>query len=328
MKNGKLPPEFLKELLSDTELGKDVIEGPKIGLDAAKIRTSGKNLIIGGDPITFRCEQCGKLCVYINANDITVSGGLPKFFMTAILLPTGTDEITAKKIFRDIKSACRELNISLIGGHTEITDCVTRPVVSGTMFGEEIYKLNPSETPQGADIILINRPAIEGCGIICQEGIDFLVKHGISEEECRNTAKKLNDKGICIFNAGQELFNFKNIYYMHDPTEGGISSALWEMSYAINRSIEINEIEFMEETEKYCNIFGLDKWGLISSGSLLAVAENGNAIAEYMTEKNYYAKVIGKVTDGSPNVIYKNRPLKTFQRDEIVRFYEKLSEDS
>ena len=147
METGKLPAKLLKELIDNTPTNESVITGPKIGLDAAKIKTKSKNLLIGSDPITFKTDNIGQFSVYINANDIAVSGAMPKFFMATILFPPNIEESDVKPIFNQVKDTCEELGIALIGGHTEITDCVSRPVISGTMIGEEVYNIEP-EKPQ------------------------------------------------------------------------------------------------------------------------------------------------------------------------------------
>ena len=327
MKNGKLPSQVLEKLISDIKTDSDVIQGPKIGMDGAKIRTKGKNFIIGGDPITFTCENMGEYCVYINANDIAVSGGIPKFLMSTILLPTDTEEEEAEKIFIQVKTACEKLSISLIGGHTEITDSVTRPIICGTMLGEEIYNFQPDKTPTGADVILINKPAIEGTSIIAFSGKEQLIKANIPITDIKKSENLSETFGICVLPIAKKLFSFDNIYYMHDPTEGGIASALWELSSAIGKGITVDNIEFMEETKTFCKVFGLDPMGLIASGSLLAVAEKGREITEYLKKDGYYAEVIGRVTGQEPKVYSKNEIMKTFQRDEIARFFEKLGEN-
>lgn len=326
MKNGKLPSSLLEKLLENTQTASDVIQGPAIGYDAAKVKTFGKNFIIGGDPITFRCENMGKYCVYVNANDITVSGGIPKYFMATILLPTDTEEKEAEILFEQVKSACKELNISLIGGHTEITDCVNRPVISGTMIGEEVYNFQPRNAPINSQILLINKPAIEGTSIIAYWGQEYLKASGISQDRINFALNLINTQGICVMPAGEELFKFDSVYYMHDPTEGGIASALWELSKAIGKGISVNNIEFMDETVEFCQTFGVDPFGLIASGSLLAVLEKGDYAAEKLNAMGYWAKVIGNVTGGMPNVLYKGQPMKTFQRDEIAVFFEKSEE--
>ncbi|MBQ7257359.1 MAG: hypothetical protein IJS60_06655 [Abditibacteriota bacterium] len=328
MKTGKLPPKLLAELINNLPTNEDVICGSKIGFDAAKIKTSNKNLIIGSDPITFNTDNIGKFCIYINANDIAVSGAVPKFFMATILFPPSINEKEVKTIFNQLKDTCKELGIALIGGHTEITDCVTRPVISGTMFGEEIYTIDPEKTEIGCDIVLINKPAIEGTYLLAYNAKEKLLSAGIKKTKIDYALGLLEAQGICVLptvkTVLENITEDNTIYYMHDPTEGGVASALLEVSYAINKSIDIDNIEFMEETEEFCKVFGLNPLGLISSGSLLVVTKDGNAIKKSLEKQDIYSQVIGKVSNKKPSVKYKGKKTVNFSRDEIARFFESL----
>ena len=326
METGKLPKHLLKELLINTPTNENVIVGPQIGLDAAKIKTKNVNLIIGSDPITFKTDCIGEFCVYINANDIAVSGAIPKYFMATILLPPNINKDIACNIFNQVKDTCAKLNIALIGGHTEITDCVKRPVVSGTMIGEEIYNLIPTKAYEGCDVILINKPAIEGTYLLALNGRDKLLSSGIKKEKIEFALNLLKTQGICVLNAVNAVLNNitnnNKIYYMHDPTEGGIASALEEISSVIGKGITIDKIEFMDETEEFCKIFDLNPLGLICSGSLILVADNGSLITSSLKEKGVYSQIIGKVNSNTPHVKYKNLKCPSFTRDEIARFFE------
>lgn len=323
---GKLPAYLLKEFIKNSPSNEYVIRGPEIGFDAAKINTNNKNLIIASDPITFQTENIGRYSVYINANDIAVSGAIPKFFMCTLLLPPNIDIKEVKFIFNEVKKACNELDIALIGGHTEYTDSVNRPVISGTMFGFEEYILKPERTIDNAEIVLINKPCIEGTSILAHSGEKVLLNNHISIDMVNKAKNLLNTQGICVLSVFKEILELIKkdtsieIYYMHDPTEGGMAGALDELSSAIDKGINIDNIKFMEETIEFCKVFNLDPMGLISSGSLLLVTNNANKICSYLS--NYYTKIIGTVNNSIKGVQYKNNKTYNFKRDEIARFFE------
>lgn len=136
---GKLPMEVLARQLNRNRIfDKRVVVGPAIGEDAAVIDTGGpRYLIAKTDPITFTIDRIGWYAVHINANDIAAMGGQPKWFLATLLLPEGeTGERDVEKIFDQIMETCQSLGISLIGGHTEITYDLHRPIVVGQMLGE------------------------------------------------------------------------------------------------------------------------------------------------------------------------------------------------
>jgi len=325
METGKLPSKLLNKLLEDNILDENVIIGPQIGMDAAVIKTNNTPLVIGADPITFNTDIIGEYCVFVNANDIAVMGGIPKYFIATILLPPKTSEHKAINIFKQVKSACNKLNICLIGGHTEITDSVLRPIISGCMIGEQTHHLNPKNTKDDDDIILVNKPAIEGTAILAFNAKEKLLNAKISKEKVNFALNLLDTHGICVLDPARIALNSGDIYYMHDPTEGGIASALQELSFACGKTIIIDSIPFMEECTEFCKVLNLNEMGLISSGSLILIANKDNTknIIDNLNSNGYFAEVIGKAYGDTPKVKYKDgKKFPTFSRDEIARFFE------
>ena len=136
---GKIPVALLRRLLashtSHQKVGlqaRRVVVGPGIGLDAAAIDMGTHYLIAKTDPITFTAEDSGAYALTINANDLATMGALPRWFLVTILMPTGiTTPTSVSRIFSQLGTACRKLGVDLCGGHTEITDAVSRPVIIG-----------------------------------------------------------------------------------------------------------------------------------------------------------------------------------------------------
>lgn len=56
--------------------------------------------------------------------------------MTTIILPDGTREIKLRRIMEEIETACLSLGIEIMGGHTEISDAVNRPIINVTGVGK------------------------------------------------------------------------------------------------------------------------------------------------------------------------------------------------
>ena len=69
-------------------------------------------------------------------------GATPKWFLATLLLPERkTNAKLATQIFRDIITSTQKLNITLCGGHTEISYKIDRPIVIGHMGEVEKDKL-------------------------------------------------------------------------------------------------------------------------------------------------------------------------------------------
>ena len=138
MQVGKLPPDLLHRLLSSAPpTDPRVLIGPGIGEDAAVISMADDRVLVAKtDPITFASDEIGWYSVHVNANDIAATGAEPRWFLATLLAPESTPESWIENAFRQISDACKEVGVSLIGGHTEITYDLNRPIVIGVMLGE------------------------------------------------------------------------------------------------------------------------------------------------------------------------------------------------
>ncbi|HXF37265.1 MAG TPA: AIR synthase related protein, partial [Actinomycetota bacterium] len=133
---GKLPPELLAAVLGDPAgWPEDVPLGPALGEDAAAILPPPGPLVVATDPITLTGEQLGRFAVLVNANDVAVTGARPRWFLAAVLLPPRTDPAEVRALFAALRESLEAVGAVLVGGHTEVTPVVARPVVVGQMLG-------------------------------------------------------------------------------------------------------------------------------------------------------------------------------------------------
>jgi len=274
---GKLPPEELMRWFSRLD-PKDprVILGPGIGLDCAVIDFGESLLVAKSDPITFTAMDIGWYAVQVNANDIVTTGARPKWFLVTLLLPEeGMNRTTIDTIFTQIQSACSELDISIIGGHTEITMGLDRPILSGTMLGE--VERDSLITPQGArpgDALLLTKGIpLEAASILAREFADDLNR--IEPEVLQRARDYLTHPGISVFKEALLAAKTGKVTAMHDPTEGGILSGLWELSDAASVGLEIQlpSIPILPEAQWICRALQVDPLSAIASGSLLLTVE-------------------------------------------------------
>src|SRR5438094_402855 len=170
---GKLPAALLATLLAqDVPTDPRVLIGPRVGEDAAVLDMGDRLLIAKSDPITFATDAIGHYAVTVNANDIAVMGGSPRWFLATLLLPeTRTTAALVQDIFTQVRQACHALGIALVGGHTEITVGLERPILSGHMLGEVTReRLVTSAGVQVGDAILLTKGfPVEGVSIMARE---------------------------------------------------------------------------------------------------------------------------------------------------------------
>ena len=330
---GKLPAEHLARLLAKyTRHDPRLVVGARMGEDAAVIDMGDRYLVAKTDPITFATEEIGWYVVNINANDVACAGAQPRWFLATLLLPEGkTDVQLVDAIFDQMAGACHQLDVTLVGGHTEITYGLDRPVVVGQMLGEVAPDrcVTTAGVRVGDDIILTKGVAVEGTAIIAREKADDL-KDAFPSEYVLRCQGFLHDPGISVVHDAQVAQQAGMVHAMHDPTEGGLATGLWEMALAAGLGLEINQnaIPILPETAALCTRFGLDPLGLIASGSLLIACPPTETVAilDALQAAGILAARVGRAVEKSQGCALVEakgrRPLPTFARDEIARLFE------
>ena len=329
MQIGKLPADTLNRLLAKTPLVEGVLIGPAYGEDAAAVAFGGKVLVAATDPITFTTDRIGCYAVSVNANDIAAHGARPRWFLATILLPEGSPEALAEAVFDQIRDSCERIGVALIGGHTEITQAVGRVVVCGCMLGEvdEGKLIRTAGARVGDALILAGGIAIEGTGILAREAAHELAARGVAREVIESAARLIDNPGICILDYAMIAIEVGGVTSMHDPTEGGLATALRELAAASGRGLRIDRgaIQILPECRAVCDALGLDPLGLIASGSLLIACapDRAERIVDALRSRDVPAGVIGEVVEAKCGLRFDDgADLPAFARDEIARCFE------
>jgi len=336
---GKLPADVLGRLLAHAPvLDERVVLGPGIGLDCAVLDLGERLLVFKSDPITFVSQDIGWYAVQVNANDIATTGAMPRWFLVTALLPEGiTTEESLTKISEQVFSACRDLGISVIGGHTEITHGLERPILVGTLVGEvEHGKLvTPRGATPGDKILLTKGVPVEATAILANE-FPARLRPELSEAEIVEAAGYLYRPGISIVKDARIAQTAGKVTAMHDPTEGGLAAALWELAEASGRRLVVQpeNVPVPQLAARICKVFDLDPLATIASGALLLTCAAGDAraICLALQADDIPASMIGQVEEGPAGVWQAHltaeggqTDLQIFprpERDEIGKVYE------
>ncbi len=325
---GKLPLEFLEKLIKKyVHTDARVVVGPRIGEDATVIDCGEKYLVAKTDPITFVAEDIGYYIIQVNANDIATMGARPKWFLATLLLPEKrTTEKLVEDIFSRVSRACQELDISLCGGHVEITYGLDRPIIVGQMLGEmEKGKLiRSSGTRVGDNILLTKGIAIEGTSVIARERGEELEKK-FGKEFLQRARNYLYEPGISIVREALMAVESGEVHAMHDPTEGGLATGLYELSKASQTGMIIYEekIPVLPECQVLCERFGLNPLGLMASGALIIALppEDSEKLRALYQQEGIKSSIIGKVVEKKAGLSLGQSKLPYFTRDEITKIF-------
>ena len=330
---GKLRAEVLQKMFDRLPTADPrVLVGPRVGEDAAVIDMGDRCLVATTDPITFTTDDAAWYAVHVNANDVAVRGARPKWFLATLLLPEGaTTDATVEALFEELGRACEELEVTLVGGHTEVTHGLDRPIVVGTMLGEVARDrlVTTSGARVGDAIVMTKGVPLEGAAIIARERDAALRARGVPAATIRRARGLLKTPGISVLPEAEIACELAPVHAMHDPTEGGIATALHELADAagVGLRIDAERIMILPEGRLLCDAFGLDPLGTIASGALLMTLAPADAgiVIHALARESIDCHFIGQVVPREQGVMLveggRARPLPVFAQDEITRLF-------
>lgn len=325
MEVGKVPENILKRaVFSSLKTSRqEVLYGPAVGEDCSVLRFGPEDLIVlSTDPITGTTEDIGELAVHVTVNDLASSGAEPVGVMMSLLLPESSEEEDLKRIMEDVNRVCESMDIQVLGGHTEVTRAVNQPVVTLTGIGKarEDALTQTGAAKPGQDIVMTKWAGLEGTAILAKAKEKELRAHfnGPLVDRAQALSKELSvlKEGM----AGVRL----GVKSMHDMTEGGVFGALWEMAACsgVGLEVDLDAVPVLQETIEICEFYNLNPYQLISSGSMLMVAEDGAALVKALEAEGIPAAVIGRTTDRNQKHIHTSgtaRSLYPPQSDELYK---------
>jgi hydrogenase maturation factor len=331
---GKLSPELMSDLLGRHTFSfpdDRVLVYPGVGEDAAVIDVGERWLVAKTDPITFASDEIGWYAVHVNANDIAAAGGVPRWFLSTLLLPEGAaDQALVERIMGQIASACRSLGVVPCGGHTEVTYGLDRPIVVGAMLGDIVPgNLVRSCDVQVGDVVLLTKGvAVEGTAIMAREREQELGAL-FSAEFLRRCKGFLHDPGISVVRDALIAAEAAPVHAMHDPTEGGVATGLWELALASGVGLEVDaaRIPVFEETQLLCEALELNPLGVIASGALLIAVSSADveAVRTALIGAGIEVEPIARATPPEQGCVLRMlqglEPLPRYDQDEIARLF-------
>jgi len=231
--------------------------------------------VVSSDPVTGATRGVGGLAVNVACNDVATRGVRPVAAVCTLLLPPGTTEGELESLAADLAAQADALGVSVVGGHTEVTDAVRRVVVSITAIG--IAPRGAGVSSRGAlagDALVMTKSAgLEGTAILAREH-EAALRTELGDAAV-DAALRLEGE-LSVVPEGVLAGALDGVHAMHDITEGGVLGAAWEMAEAAGLGCEVRagDVPVLPETRAVCARFGLDPLRLVSSGSMLIAASD------------------------------------------------------
>ena len=325
MKIGKIAePVLIRSVLKETgHRREEVLEGPAAGRDASLLENKeGTCTAVSAKSFTGLRKEAVRPALYTAVNDLAAAGADPVGILVNLLLTPDAEESSLKKIMRELEGFCKEQGLEILGGHTEVTQAVTKPVVTVTGIGkiEKDRRISSSFAKPGQDVVLTKWIGLYGTAFAAKaEEAKLLDRFAPSFVE---TAKSFEAYSLVTKDA--ELAAKYGVSAMHDLEEGGVFGGLWELCSASGTGIDVDlkKIPIRQETVEVCEALGLNPYLLMSCGSLLLTAEDGFGLVRKLEQEGIHGAVIGKITDGNDKIIRNGsdtRYLDKPQADEIYK---------
>jgi hydrogenase maturation factor len=331
---GKLPPELLRGLVLG-QLGArrpETLVPARLGVDAAVIAVGEEwACVLTCDPITTAAAGAGRLAVHVVCNDLAAMGAEPVGLLATLLFPAGTTPASIGALMADIDATARALNVEVLGGHTEVAPGVSMPLVVMTGVGRARPErvLTAGGGRPGDALVLTKAAALEGTHVLASDLVPRLLRLGASDAVLAEARAYGDDLSVV---PEARLAVELGATAMHDPTEGGVLGAIWEMAEAsgCGFAVRADAIPVRLATREVCAALGVDPLRLIASGALLIACRDGDAMVRGLSSGGIEAAQIGALTplaggrllfhaDGHAEVV------DSVGRDELYRVLEDAS---
>ncbi|WP_255149203.1 AIR synthase family protein [Halorarius halobius] len=319
---GKVPPDALRELvLSRTGAPDDrVLQGPAYGEDTAAVSLGEETLVVNTDPLSLAVERVGTLAVNVACNDVAASGGVPAWLTCAVFLPGDADPLD--EITRQLDETARELDVAIVGGHSEFLPALSTPLLVVTCLGLADRYVPTGGARPGDRLVLAGSAGIEATAIIATDFREQ-VAETVGAETLAAGEACFDDVSVVL--AGRTLAPYASA--MHDPTEGGLVDGLFEMAAAAGVELDVDRdaVPVRGATAKLCAAVGVDPLRTFGSGALVAAVpdEDTAAALSALDEAGVEANVVGTVRAAdSPRVRLDGETVTEPGRDQMYALWE------
>lgn len=246
-------------------------------------------------------------------NNYACSGGRPACARIQMILPEKVKESHISGYMDVFTELSKEMEISIAGGHTEVSGDITSPWFCVTVTGIKCeWNPNSKLARMHGEIVMAGEAATLGTDILINRCADLANRF---DRGYLNSIKH-NTDDYSVLRTVNHIINFcpDDIYYLHDISSGGVYSALWQLGKWCGSGIEIinRQIPINQGTIEICEYLDINPYLIDATGSILVICRDGFNVVSELKKHNIKSAVIGKVTDGKERkVIYGENDVRT-----------------
>ena len=326
MRTGKISENVLKRsvLKRCKARREEVAQGPAIGQDCAIVRLEGQTFTVMHTQC-FTAEQTEKIRYEIvnGVNNLCCAGATATAVLMTVMLPEDAQEEELRSIIDIADRACQECSIQLAGGHTEVSDAVSKPVVTVTIQGMAEREIHRTGDVRAAlELVMAGFPGMEGTALLARKKEEELKKR--FPLELVETAMHFDDH--LLMNTAAKIGWECGAAAMHDVSQGGVFGALWEFleNNGTGMEADLRKIPIRQETIEICEIYGWNPYLLLSGGCLLMAVPDGQKAVDHLQAEGICAKVIGRTTEKKEKVLRNGEEMRYLDKpaqDEIYKIF-------
>lgn len=280
-----------------------------VGLDAlddgASLRVGGEEVVVSidghtVDPLFFPGGDLGRLAVSGAVNDSAVMGAEPVAILDSVMVEEGYKMSDLRALVRSMNETALEADVAIISGDFKVMprghlDGVVIATCSiGILRGGR--RILDSGARSGDKVIVTGSVGDHGIALMsAREGLEF-------EAELKSDVAPIWSTVKAALDAGE-------VTAMKDPTRGGLSAALNEISEKSGVSIWMDEdkVPIKESVKAASEMLGLDPYEVTCEGRavICVSSETADGVLEAVRKTKYGegAAIIGEVRRTRPGLV-------------------------
>lgn len=283
----------------------EVVSGAAPGEDCAVLSFGeGYETVLSTTPVTAAAERISTYAIPMALNNVAAAGAEPVGVMLTVLLPEETEESGLQLMMEQAEEVCRGCGTQILGGHTEVTPAVDRPLMTVTGVGKRETARAGSlrGIREEQDIVVSKWIGLEGTARLASR---------YRQQLCTRYPVRMIDEAAAydrylsvIPEAATAVKS--GVCGMHDVSRGGICGALWELASGagVGLNVDLKKLPVRQETIEICEYFALNPYELLSGGCLIMTAWDGEKLVMDLAGIKIPAQVVGKTTDSNDRVLY------------------------
>lgn len=246
------------------------------------------------DPLFFPGGDIGKLAVCGTANDVAVSGAIPRFLSCGFILEEGLAMETLTAVVNSMAQTARDAGIAIVTGDTKV---VQRGAADKLFINTAGMGAIPADIRWGAQQLAVGDVLMVSGSLGCHGATILNLREGLGLDG------ELQSDCAVLTPLIQTLRNCSGVKTLRDATRGGVNAVAHEFAAASGCGIELveSQLPVKPAVRGLCELLGLDPLNFANEGKLLIGVER--AAAEAVLEKlrahplGQNAAIIGEVVE-------------------------------